>query len=1366
MTTRRRLIAVAAFALAKILLVLPIAGAVVGIADAPQVLPGFKTIPPEGVIDPDLRTKLIEAGPAGLVTAFVHFSESTSYDEGITAIENAGLSISIDLPAGHLAYAYGSAGDFLVLSRAREVVFLEHAGTEPLLMSTAPWATRARTLHEGTGGLDLRVQDRNGDYIDGQGVGVAVVDSGIDGNHPDLKWAGFNQDSDPGNDVSDPKVIKNFKVLCTMPNLSDAGCAGGIVMQDVADSDTTSGHGTHVAATVAGDGTASDSDGDLSTTGDRMFRGVAPRAKLYGFGTGEGLSVLVPNAAASFQWIYDNGMSQDPPIRVVTNSWGGAGSHNPSLAISKLSNALVKDKNITVLFSAGNSDGDGSTLETSTYGNNPTPGVLNVASYDDLGRGTRSGNVSGFSSRGLASDKSTWPDVSAPGSLITSACKISTVTCPTGIPLEYPPNYTTISGTSMATPHTAGAVALLYQADSTIEPAEVEDVFEDTAHKFTFGSGYVADLPQNNSDSTTSFDKGHGLIDARQAVLRGLGLRSDTGVSTGSSPSISIATPEDLQSVSSTFEIAGGASTGAGATGGALTTVVASGDPNNDFPATPAVDLTGLELTEDLTSGTIIIRWKLVSTDPPPIGSTYRYRFAGSLDGTPLPLASFFVNRTSTAITCSGTPGCTASVDAANSAIVATFSATQLGAVRGKVMFDMWADTMAGVGVIVAQDRVPGSLGGTSGTTHPARGQEHVFAGNPVTDPGPAAEVFLSIDGVPYASNPIGTGMGTFLWDETLTLAERSTCYTLSVELRIGGLLVSTDSVCVFVGTPAIDPGIIITSPDEGAEVPATLIEVRGSSNSDPSHRPASVTVQASGTGYDSGPISATDDSGDGSFSTWSAQLDLSSATGSVSIEARLHLDNRPADPDATDQATVTIVCGGNFEDDLEGPEPLFLPFMPEPGWTFEVARNDLSSPTWSLASDPISVNHSLPTTWFSDATSPGIKDDRLIAPPQIFTSSTELRFWHRFTLESDLSTVGFDGGVLELSADGGPWVDVLAAGATFLPDDDGFDGGYNGVISTEFESPIAGRQAWTQFSRFDSGLNEVIVDFPSSLAGKTVSVRWRLGLDNGVLIPGTGWWIDDISFVNIVPPECLETNNPPDAFDDSSTTSRNTAVVIPVLANDTDPDGDPLSVTHVQSPSDQGGIVTNNGDTVTYTPPNEFEGTDTFTYTIGDGQGGTDTASVTITVTSSPTQGNDCDPRGVGFWKKQASQGNSTKFTAAEYESLTNRAAERSEGYFADGSSVTSALLQAGNGAKVKAERQFAALLLNFAAFDLSGTMSHTAGLDPLTSLDPQVYDTSEFDTADEAASWIRRGLETNTNLGTANEVGSSINNGQGLKC
>ena len=86
-----------------------------------------------------------------------------------------------------------------------------------------------------------------------------------------------------------------------------------------------------------------------------------------------------------------------------------------------------------------------------------------------------------------------------------------------------------------------------------------------------------------------------------------------------------------------------------------------------------------------------------------------------------------------------------------------------------------------------------------------------------------------------------------------------------------------------------------------------------------------------------------------------------------------------------------------------------------------------------------------------------------------------------------------------------------------------------------------------------------------------------------------------------------------PVAADDTATTNEDTAATISVLANDSDADNDTLSIQSVTQGSN--GTVTNNETDVTYTPNENWSGTDTFTYTASDGNNGTDTATVSVTV-------------------------------------------------------------------------------------------------------------------------------------------------------
>ena len=97
-------------------------------------------------------------------------------------------------------------------------------------------------------------------------------------------------------------------------------------------------------------------------------------------------------------------------------------------------------------------------------------------------------------------------------------------------------------------------------------------------------------------------------------------------------------------------------------------------------------------------------------------------------------------------------------------------------------------------------------------------------------------------------------------------------------------------------------------------------------------------------------------------------------------------------------------------------------------------------------------------------------------------------------------------------------------------------------------------------------------------------------------------------------PPPPPPTNAPPLAVDDAAQTAEDTLVTIAVLANDSDPDGDTLTVAGVSEPAHGTAVLTETG-AVRYTPEPNFNGTDRFTYVVGDGSGLTAQAAVDVTV-------------------------------------------------------------------------------------------------------------------------------------------------------
>ncbi|MET0229726.1 MAG: hypothetical protein ABW186_02200, partial [Rhodanobacteraceae bacterium] len=124
-------------------------------------------------------------------------------------------------------------------------------------------------------------------------------------------------------------------------------------------------------------------------------------------------------------------------------------------------------------------------------------------------------------------------------------------------------------------------------------------------------------------------------------------------------------------------------------------------------------------------------------------------------------------------------------------------------------------------------------------------------------------------------------------------------------------------------------------------------------------------------------------------------------------------------------------------------------------------------------------------------------------------TSGGELHFRHRFSTEA-----AHDGGVLELSIDGGAFADLLVAGGQFAV------GGYTDTLGNACENPLAGRAAW---SGAQQDFAPVVAALPASAAGHEVQFRWRLGTDcDGAPEAHNGWWIDDVRLVSTQPVAAL----------------------------------------------------------------------------------------------------------------------------------------------------------------------------------------------------------------------------------------------------
>lgn len=340
-------------------------------------------------------------------------------------------------------------------------------------MSTSPAAARS-----------LRRQG-----LTGKGVTVGVVDSGCDGTHPDLAER-----------IAHNVTLLSGEYANQQPN-ADNTLVLPIDQGPYNNTDLGSGHGTHVGGIIAADGTSG--PGQL---------GVAPGAKLACFAIG---AVITTTAVVT---AYDYVLRQPDllGIDVMNNSWGNSfRQFDPKDPVNVATRAITRE-GVTVVFSAGNSGASNGEASVSPF--NQAPWVISVAA------GTVDRKRGDFSSNGLMFDNTrpvaigegghtvakgdrvglVHPDIMAPGVDISSSCDS------TGTVIGPCPQHgnTAASGTSMSSPHIAGAAAVLYQARRTITPKQVQRALFATASRVRDDKGRA--LP--------FWQVGHGHVNLDRAV--------------------------------------------------------------------------------------------------------------------------------------------------------------------------------------------------------------------------------------------------------------------------------------------------------------------------------------------------------------------------------------------------------------------------------------------------------------------------------------------------------------------------------------------------------------------------------------------------------------------------------------------------------------------------------------------------------------------------------------------------------------------------------------------------------------------------------------------------------------------------------
>ncbi|RLQ90975.1 S8 family serine peptidase [Planomicrobium sp. Y74] len=459
----------------KFLVLFSIFALAIGLAFNPYSFNQKSSASTEGaIIDPRLQQVLADSLlPVEVIITFEDVEQADS--ASLQLLEDIGVSNGVvfqNLPF---------VGSLLTADQVEKVAALEQVQS---IYYNAPlqYDNESSTSLTGVDQVreDADFQAANGGLpITGENIGVVINDSGVDGTHKDHELG--------------KNLVQN--VMANINLNSTVGLLPIAYLENVPNTDSSSGHGTHVTGTVGGTGAMSGG----------KYEGVAPGANLIGYGSGAGIAIM--DTIGGFDYALTHQTEYN--IRVITNSWGDTSDSNTDFDPNHPINIATKklyERGIITVFSAGNS-GPGESTISGNY--KKAPWVVTVAA------GNSSMDLADFSSRGVK-DKGgtvvidgetfTWadrPTVTAPGVDIVSTRVISPLSAlsvekdASGISPAHLPYYTTFSGTSMAAPHVAGIIALILEVDPTLSPAEVKALLQQSAtpmsgyETWEAGAGYV-----------------------------------------------------------------------------------------------------------------------------------------------------------------------------------------------------------------------------------------------------------------------------------------------------------------------------------------------------------------------------------------------------------------------------------------------------------------------------------------------------------------------------------------------------------------------------------------------------------------------------------------------------------------------------------------------------------------------------------------------------------------------------------------------------------------------------------------------------------------------------------------------------------
>ena len=438
-------------------------------------------------------------------------------DAHIAALNELGLEV-VDIIESVDAVLLGLVNTSMVgiLAQLDDVVMVERYGEIHLYGDIQTPAVKARNSTLYPGAWDLGVT--------GDGVVIAMVDTGVDNEHPGLS----------------EKFVAGYDAVCFVHTDPTCVLAGGRVEDGSYDPDDGNQHGTACMGMAAATG--------IDASGAQTdFYGAAPDAALVDvrIGTDAGAGPFenyllsqefYESAMNGLQWIIDHkddawaGAEEDDyGIDIISLSWGitsheGGGSDGSDMHSRILDEAMIAG--VVVSVAAGNDGPENDGLS----GMGSSDLSVTVGATDDQNTIDREDDtIAGYSSRGPRRDNGDGnplnelkPEVTAPGTNIVQAegC-VSSGGCNNFLGGDASSNgYTGRgSGTSYATPAVSGVMAMMIEANSNLSTAEIKEILKLTAERK--GGPSAPDV-----DPFWNRDFGWGMVDAYAAVTMAFDLKS------------------------------------------------------------------------------------------------------------------------------------------------------------------------------------------------------------------------------------------------------------------------------------------------------------------------------------------------------------------------------------------------------------------------------------------------------------------------------------------------------------------------------------------------------------------------------------------------------------------------------------------------------------------------------------------------------------------------------------------------------------------------------------------------------------------------------------------------------------------------